>query len=137
MIEFRFHGYAKSYLKKTIWDVSKKFRIKGVTKKRVVPHISLVGPFRIRNQKDLVSKFVAVCKKYKYIRFKLSGFGHFDDRVIYVDVKPTNKLIEFRQELFKELEPLISTVDTDYLEPFAFHSTIAFKDVGKKFNKIW
>jgi 2'-5' RNA ligase len=124
-------------LKKQIWDVGKKFKVRGITKKTVVPHISLVGPFRARNQKVLVYTFLKACKKYEYINFKLSGFDHFDNRVIYVKVKPSDTLKRFRQALFKDLEPMINTVDTDYLEPFAFHSTVAFRDIGGKFNKIW
>jgi len=137
LIEFRFQGYASNYLRQNIWDVSKKFRVKGVTGKKVVPHISLIGPFKTKKQREIVSRFVKVCKKYEWIRFKLSGFDHFDNKVIYVDVNPSNKLVEFRQELFKELEPVIFTVDTDYLKSFAFHSTIAFKDIERKFDKIW
>ncbi len=137
LIEFRFHGYAKKYLKKQIWDVGKKFKVEGVTRKQVVPHISLVGPFKTRSQKDTVSMFLNVCRKYDFLRFKLSGFDRFDNRVIYINVNPSSKLTQFRKELFNALEPMIRTVDTDYLEPFAFHSTVAFKDIEKKFNKIW
>ena len=36
-IEFRFQGYAKRYSKKIIWDVAKKFRVKGVTEKKLFP----------------------------------------------------------------------------------------------------
>jgi len=42
LIEFRFHGYAKKYLKRLIFGVSKKFKVKGVTRKRVVPHITYI-----------------------------------------------------------------------------------------------
>ncbi|MBI4052659.1 MAG: 2'-5' RNA ligase family protein [Candidatus Diapherotrites archaeon] len=137
MIEFRFHGYTKKYLKETIFDVSKKFRVSGVTKKHVVPHISLVGPFQTRNQREVVSKFVNVSKKYGRINFKLSGFRHFDDRVVFVDVESSSELAKYRQDLFKSLEPVIYTTDTDYLEPFAFHSTVAFKDIQHKFDRIF
>ena len=34
LIEFRLHGYAKEYTKGLIYDVAKKFRVKGVTRKR-------------------------------------------------------------------------------------------------------
>lgn len=137
LIEFRFTGYAKKYLKKEIRDVSKKFRVKGVTKKKVVPHISLIGPFKTKKPQKVVSKFLEVSKKYEWMKFRLHGFGYFDDRVIYADVKPRDRLIQYRKELFQEIEPLIYTVDTDYLNPFEFHATIAFKDIQGKFRKIW
>jgi hypothetical protein len=43
LVEFRMHGYAKEYAKDVVYSVAKKFRVKGVTKKRVVPHISYNG----------------------------------------------------------------------------------------------
>jgi len=137
LIEFRFHGYAKKYLKEQIWDVGKKFKVKGITRKQVVPHISLIGPFTTKKQKEIIPAFLKICKKYDFLRFKLSDFDRFSNRVIYVTVNPSSKLIQFRQELFNTLEPKIKTVDTDYIEPFAFHSTVVFKDIERKFDEIW
>lgn len=137
LIEFRFQGYAKKYLKSHIWAVSKKFKVAGITHKRVVPHISFVGPFKTKNEKRVVSRFLAVCKKYEWVNFYLKGFDHFENRVIYVDVHPSSKMEEFRTDLFHSLESDIYTVDTDFVKPFAFHSTIAFKDIQNKFEKIW
>lgn len=41
LIEFRFHGYAKWYAKNLIYDVARRFKVKGVTENRAVPHIFL------------------------------------------------------------------------------------------------
>jgi len=78
LIEFRFHGYAKKFLKQTIYEVGKKFRVRGVTKKRVVPHITMFGPFQTNNERKVVSEFLSVCKKHNLISFKLKGFRNFD-----------------------------------------------------------
>lgn len=137
LIEFRFQGDAKTYLRKNIWSISRKFKVKGVTREHVVPHISLIGPFKTKKQKEVVNKFLEVSKKHKRIGFHLSGFGHFDNRVVYIDTEPSNELVEYRQELFEALELLIYTVDTDYLKPFAFHATLAFRDIERKFDQIW
>jgi hypothetical protein len=51
LIEFRFHGYAKNL----IYDVARKFNVKGVTENRAVPHISLFGPFQTNDERRLVS----------------------------------------------------------------------------------
>lgn len=145
LIEFRFSGYAKRYLKKTIYEVGRKFRVSGVTQKHVVPHITMFGPFTTSNESKMVSKFVSVSKKYSLIPFKLKGFGNFDNRVIFVEVIPSEKLKEYRRELAKGLTGLrnffiFKTIKTkgitDYKDYHAFHATIAFKDIGKKFNQI-
>lgn len=146
LIEFRFSGYAKKYLKNTIYEVGKKFRVKGVTSKHVVPHITMFGPFTTNDQRKVVSAFLSVSRKHNLIPFKLKGFGNFENRVIFVDVIPSEELKRYRKELAKELTGLrnffiFKTVNTkgitDYEDNHSFHATIAFKDVGHKFNEIF
>ena len=79
LIEFRFSGYAKKYLKQNIFEVSKKFRVNGVTNKHVVPHITMFGPFNTNNEHKVISTFLDVCKKHSLISFQLKGFGNFHD----------------------------------------------------------
>lgn len=145
LIEFRFHGYAKKFLKQTIYEVGKKFRVRGVTKKRVVPHITMFGPFQTNNERKVISEFLSVCKKHNLISFKLKGFGNFDNKVIFVEVIPSEELNNFRRELARNLTGLrdfliFKTVETkgitDYEENHAFHATIAFKDIQNKFSGI-
>ncbi|MEW6063279.1 MAG: 2'-5' RNA ligase family protein [Nanoarchaeota archaeon] len=145
LIEFRFRGYAKKYLKERIFEVAKKFRVKGVTKKHVVPHITLFGPFTTTDERKVASTFLSVCKRYDLMTFQLKGFGNFDNRVIYVDINPSEELKKFRRELSKEITGLrnfliFRTVKTkgitDFEESHAFHATIAFKDIERKFQSI-
>ena len=77
LIEFRFHGYAKKYLKRSIFDVARRFRVKGVTRKRPVPHITLVGPFETREIKRVIADVKNVAKKYNLVNFKVIGFGSY------------------------------------------------------------
>jgi len=49
LIEFRFQGYARKYLKRSIFDVARRFHVEGVTRRRPVPHITLAGPFERTN----------------------------------------------------------------------------------------
>jgi len=51
LIEFRFHGYAKKYAKQLIQEVAMKFRVKGVTRNRAVPHITLFGTFTTKQER--------------------------------------------------------------------------------------
>ncbi len=50
LIEFRFHGKAKSEIKKLVYEIHSKFRLKT---KRAIPHITLAGPFNTNNEKKL------------------------------------------------------------------------------------
>lgn len=141
LIEFRFSGKAKKELKQLIYDVSNKFKVKGVTSKRAVPHITLFGPFQTRNEREMVSKVVSVVKNYNIVKFKISDFSYFDNpqnKVIYVNINPSEELDELRWELSKKLRSIVEKINsTDSNRKFYFHATIAFKDIDTKFNKIW
>ncbi len=146
LIEFRLQGYAKKYLEKLIYEVSRKFKVRGKTKGKVVPHVMLFGPFTSSNEKEIVHTFLKVVRKYDLITFKLHGFGNFDNRVIFVDITPSKELIELRRNLAEELTSLrylllfkkVKTIGIgDYDKDYSFHTTIAFNDIEIKFGKIF
>jgi len=146
LIEFRFSGYAKRYLKQIIFEVAKKFRVRGNIKRRVVPHVTLFGPFTTTDESKVVSTFLAVCRRHPLINFKIKGFGNFDKKVIFINIIPSEELKKFRIELSKELTKLskfliFKIVKTegisDYEENYPFHATIAFKDIQHKFDSIF
>jgi len=137
LIEFRFHGHAKKYLKKLIFEVSKRFRVKGVTRKRVVPHITLFGPFSTKYEKKMVSEVVSAIENYNLVPFKLKGFGHFGKKVIYVDVEPSEELKKLRRDIAQRLLSISRTQEFDSAHDFLFHGTIAFKDIEQKFDSTW
>lgn len=140
LIEFRFHGYAKRYLKKVIFEVARRFHVKGVTRKRPVPHISLAGPFETKDIKRVIRDVESVAKNYNLVNFKLRGFGYFNNpegKVIYVDIEPSKELEELRWELATRLMKYVELKEWDKNIKFSFHATIAFKDIDRKFPKIW
>lgn len=140
LIEVRFHGYAKKYTKNLIYDVARKFNIKGVTRKKAVPHITLFGPFQTRQENKLINEVISVGQQYNLVPFKIKGFDFFDNKkgkVIYLDITPSEKLKSLRRELAYKLFKISSTKPFDADHDFAFHATIAFKDIDNKFDKIW
>jgi 2'-5' RNA ligase len=140
LIEFRFHGYAKKYLKRRIFEVARRFHVRGVTRKRPVPHISLAGPFETRDIKRVVRDVESVAKNYDFVNFKLKGFGYFNNpngKVIYADIEPSKELEELRWELAKRLMKYAELKEWDKDKKFSFHATIAFKDIDRKFPQIW
>jgi 2'-5' RNA ligase len=138
-VEFRLHRYAKDYAKRLIWSVAKKFRVKGVIRKRVVPHIGLYGEGKTDDIQKVVSAVERVGRKYTLVPFKIKGFGYFDKphKVIYLDISPSKELEELRWELSQELRKVSSCQSQDRHRKFKFHGTIAFKDIDNKFNRIW
>ena len=101
------------------------------------PHITLFGGFSCKNEKELISKFIKVCKNFDLIKFRLNDFGHIENRVIFIDVEPSPELKELRLKLAEELNPICDTKQWDKEQDFVFHATLALKDIENKFDRIW
>lgn len=139
LVEFRMHGHAKEYAKEIVYSVAKKFRVRGVTSKKVVPHVSLYGPGSTDDMKRVTSAIERIGRKYTLVPFKIKGFGFFDTspKVIYFDINPSQELEELRWELSEELRKISTCQPWDSRRNHAFHATVAFRDIGTKFNRIW
>jgi 2'-5' RNA ligase len=139
LIEFRMQGYAKEYAKDIVYSIAKKFRVRGITRRKVVPHISLYGPGRTDDIRKVISAVEKVGCKYSLVPFKVKGFGYFDKtpKVIYFDISPSKELEDLRWELSQELRKVSTGQSWDSQKNHSFHATIAFRDIDTKFNKIW
>ncbi len=139
LVEFRMHGYAKKYAKELIYSVAKEHGVKGVTRKKVVPHICLYGPGRILDIRKVIKIIETVGRKYTLVPFEIKGFWYFktESKVIYLDVEPSQELESLRWELSQELRKISSCQPWDSEKKHHFHSTIAFKDIDNKFRDIW
>ena len=141
-IEFRLQGYAKKYAKRLIYEVSRKFRIKRVTRKKTYLHITLFGPFTTRYEEKMVSEVINVAKKFTLVPFKVKGFNFFDNaanKVIYLDIEPSEELKQLRFELSNRLRKITNTKssqDRKNKNAFHFHAPISFKDIDKKFDQM-
>ncbi len=139
-VEFRFQGYAKRYAHNMIQEVARKFRVTGVTSKKVVPHITIFGPFTTHNEKLLIKEFVKSLRDYELVPFKVKGFNSFDNpgnKVIYLDIEPSERMINLRRSLANNLLKVTRTKSPhDSKMKYYFHSTVAFKDIDDKFDSI-
>lgn len=140
-VEFRFHGYAKRQLKGLIHEVARQFRVRGATKYRPVPHMALFyggpGTVDIRKVCDAVEK---AAKNYSLVPFKVDGFEWHDGeegKVIAAAIKASPELRQLREALADELSNTCSLHRFDAQPDFWFHTTIAFKDIDQKFDRIW
>ncbi len=137
LVEFRFHGRAKRYALALSKEISKKFKVKRVLRRGRPPHITLYGSFSARDEKELIKRFVWVCKRFDLVKFKVRGFSHIDRSVVQLDIKPSRKLRELREALAVELNQFCEAQEWDKPGNFIFHATLAFKDIEKKFDRIW
>lgn len=135
LIEFRFQGRTKKKIKSMIWGINKKFHIgQG---HRPVPHITLVGPLTTKNERKLISDFNSVCSKYPLMKLKVNGFNTFENnRVVYIDINPSQKLDEFRWELAQAIRPNCKVQSQDQKRKFYFHATLAKSLSSNKFRKV-
>ena len=133
LIEIRLTGFSKKYLRKLINLIRRNFKIK----RKIIPHITLVGPFYTKKESKLINVFEEVMKKYQPIQFKLEGFGFFvSTRVIYFNVIAQKELQELRRELVLKLARFCKLNEFDENYTYKFHATICFKVSKEKFRKI-
>lgn len=91
-------------------------------------HITLIPPFKIKEDRELqllqALEIFAVTRNPFHIW--LSGFGHFDSRVLYVKVEEKQKLIDLQRELKKNLSAIPEISDDRDFHP---HITLATRDL--------
>lgn len=122
LIEIRMFGKAKHEIRELILRTGKQFDIQI---SRPVPHITLVGGFITRDEDRLVKDFKAICCNVGLIGYIVDGIDVFNETgVVYLDVQPSKELIRFRRELRDGLRNYCTLSEWDFMEPFAFHSTI-------------
>jgi 2'-5' RNA ligase len=139
LIEYRFHGFAKRYARDLIYEISRKFNVKGATRNRAVPHVTLFGPFSTNYEKRMVSEVVKACNGYELVPFEIKEFGYFDNpsnKVVYLDVQPSKRFEDLRRDIAQRLLRLTNTTEFDEKYNFSFHATLAFKDIDNKFERI-
>ena len=136
LIEFRFSGRLKHQIRDLIHNISKNHNVHGATRRRVIPHITLVGALTTENEKRLIREFNDIVSRYSPPSFRLDGFGTFDNRVIFVKIRPSEELQNLRNDLVASLNKFCTLDQNDFKRKYEPHVTLAFKDIGDKFNKI-
>ena len=140
-IEFRFHRYPKGYLKGLINEIAHEFRVKGALKYRPVPHVTLYGPSQARSLTSVFSKIERVAKKYTLVPFVVCDFDSNKGKtVIGCRINASVELKNLRRELAEELNKIVKIDDRqpwDNEGEYWFHTTIAMKDIDRKYDQIW
>jgi 2'-5' RNA ligase len=88
--------------------------------------------------RDVIHAVEKVGREYTLVPFSIKEFGRFiDSRVIYLGIEASPTLKQLRAELTQELNRIVTTAPASTNLDYSFHATIAFKDLGYKFEPIW
>lgn len=74
LIEIGIRGDINDLCKKLIFDIYRKFRVRGMVRKRPVPHFILFGPFSCRLTKDVIDVIKNTGKDYSKLEYLVKGF---------------------------------------------------------------
>jgi 2'-5' RNA ligase len=137
LIDIRLMGSVKHQIYYLSNHLAEKFNLGN---KRVIPHITLAGPFSTTDEQKLVNDFTRICTNQKKIpKYEVGGYGFFDDsKVVFVTITPDDNLKQFRYQLARAFLPYCSlrNYDLDSADRFRFHATLAMKLDWLTFQRI-
>lgn len=115
----------------------------GLKNKKIVPHMTIYGPYvKLSNLQDVSKAVERVAKRYDTLPFLIDGYGHnksTNGNVISLNIRPSESLSNFRREICRELRKVAPSCETwDTIEdPFWFHITISHRMSDVLFEKVW
>ncbi|PRY89875.1 2'-5' RNA ligase family protein [Mongoliibacter ruber] len=119
-------------------DLRGKFNLKYALKSPA--HITLKMPFLWNELKEeeLIKPLSRFAKSYGSFSLKLSGFWHFGNRVIFIDVASSSELKKLQTDLIKFSKLDLKLVQELSDRNYSPHMTVAFKDIKPKlFDTYW
>ena len=141
LLELRLRGTARKYVESLAFEVSEKFGVTGITSKRVVPHVTVLGGFDTLDERKLIYDFKQICGQYRFLKYRFNGFISFGNwlrgnRVLTINIEPSFELSTLRSQLAEELSDYCKLSKFDTSEEWKPHATFAFKDIDKQFKQI-
>ena len=114
------------------------FRELGAKSSKLPAHFTIKAPFEADDISDLDNLLKEFASKHKSEKYKIKGYNHFDNRVIYMDVKMSKEGKHLHDSLIDELSklPYISFKSHD-VKNKVFHVTISSKKIQKIFDELW
>lgn len=117
-------------------EVKDKYGVKHALK--LPAHITLQRPFKMPDNleqelKNVLTRFSGAQQKFE---IESSGFGRFDQRAIFAEIKNKEPVIELFKNLQKILPPFVNVKDKqDNIHP---HLTVATRDLSRQlFPAVW
>ena len=125
-------GDFNNKMRKNVFD---KFKAKS---SKLPAHFTIKSPFEWDNIDDLENIIDKFSKTYKRAPYKIQGYNHFDNRVIYMDVKMSKEAKEIHDRLIDDLD-ILSYINFDKHDGKnkIFHVTISSKKIQKIYDELW
>lgn len=125
-------GIINNELRRMVFE---RFHVKSST---LPPHFTIKGPFECEDISDLLDILDNFSRFNRAYPLKMEGYSHFDDRVIYMDVKLSREAKLVHDDLIDELDelPYIHFKHNEGKNK-VFHVTVASKKIRDKFKDIW
>jgi 2'-5' RNA ligase len=119
-------------------DFANNFKSKGA--KNAPAHITLHMPFLWREEKEqqLILALNKLKKNNKSFEVHLNHFSHFDERVIFIDIKINDVLTSLQKQVVNCMKHFYIFNQLEDKREFHPHMTVAFRDLKKEqFAKAW
>ncbi|MBO3444119.1 2'-5' RNA ligase family protein [Clostridium sp. CCUG 7971] len=125
-------GNFNNNLRKEIFN---KFKAKS---SKLPAHFTIKSPFETDNIDDLENILDSFSNNYLSEPYKIKGYAHFDNRVIFMKVLMSDEGKILHDKLIDELSkiPYINFGEKDGKDK-VFHITISSKKIQKIFNELW
>lgn len=110
----------------------------GIGLARQTPHVTIKSPFDTNQIDDFVNYLEELARRMKPIHLELEGFGHFGNKVIFLDVKKNQELEDWHGVILKELKEQFGvTPDPFEGENIKFHASIAGFNREESFQQAY
>ena len=130
-------GDAKKRHLKICRDLKRKFGIRQVIKDGIPSHITLKYTFSTDKIRDIEKLIESFCSYNKRSSFKLSGYGNFWKKAIFIEANPSKVMMTTHKKLIKELKKIKWMRWHDLEKTMHFHLSVAHTDMKEKdFPKV-
>lgn len=110
----------------------------GVKRQKLQSHFTIKAPFEAENIQQLEQITSDFCERNTESEFTMDGYGHFGDRVAYMDIQPSHEMVETCSKYVSELRkiPWLQWKSNEKGSRI-FHCTVVSKLSKGKFDGIW
>jgi len=136
-IFFLLKGDSKTYKDKLSKYSAIKFNEKRIFESKVPAHVTLKGPFETRNIVPIKNILRQFAKNQNTTSIKITGFGHFNKSVIFLNFKFPESAKKIQKDLVSELKNFDDILITRHDLDFHPHSTISYVKDKDKFRFMW
>lgn len=126
-------GTFNNHLRTELWE---KMQVKS---SKLPAHFTIKAPFEYEGKlTELEQRLETFCQTQQAAPFKLEGYDHFDNRVIYMKVNMSEEGEALHERLIEELEqiPYIEFNKQDGKDKI-FHVTVSSKKLQPVYQEVW